>query len=208
MYHPGFHPGTVHPAPELGRLGQPPAAMRGDGEGQTCPRTQPGIAAGDMPGAMHWPEGEMAAWIESRPKGHWNRGWSAEDWRAYREEVEDPPHQTDLDRWATWGYGDGAQGAYGAHDGAQEEGGQWSVVPQRHARPTRLTHAQGQSGIQIPPASVDRPRAAGTRADASGEQPPIEIAAGQGPAPEPEAPPGEKLRLISLRKPDNEVVFK
>ena len=67
-------------------------------------------------------------------------------------------------------------------------------------------HTEG--GAQIPPASVDGPRAAGERAGAGGEQPPVAIAAGQGPAPEPEAPPGEKLRLISLRKPDNEVVFK
>ena len=162
-----------------------------------------------MPGAMmRWPEGEMAAWIASRPKGQWNSGWSAEDWRAYREEVEDPPHQADLDHWATWGYGGGAQGAYGAHDGAQEEGGQWNVVPHRNTRPTRLTHAQGQGGIRIQPATGDGPRAAGTRADASGEQAPIAVAAGQGPAPEPEAPQGEKLRLISLRKPDNDVVFK
>ena len=55
---------------------------------------------------------------------------------------------------------------------------------------------------------MPRGRAAGTRADAGGGQPPIEAAAGQGPAPEPEVPPGEKLRLISLRKPENEVVFK
>ena len=104
MYQPGFHPGTMHPAPELGRPGQPPAAMRSEGESQNCARTQPGTAAGDMPGAMHWPEGEMAAWIQSRPKGQWNSGWTTEDWRAYREEVEDPPHQADLEHW---GYGGG-----------------------------------------------------------------------------------------------------
>ena len=63
VYQPGFHPGTMHPAPEIGRPGRPPAAMRSEGESQNCARTQPGTAAGDMPGAMHWPEGEMAAWI-------------------------------------------------------------------------------------------------------------------------------------------------
>ena len=144
LQQPGFHPGMMHPAPELGRLGPPPAAMRGDGISQNCARTQQGMAAGDMPGAMHWPEGKMAAWIETlraaRERTGTRDGPRKTGGLTARKSRSDPPHQVDLDHWAAWGAGGGAERA----------GGSWNLVPQRHERPTRLTHAHGQRSAWNP----------------------------------------------------------